>query len=594
MVLDGLGKSLRDVLKKVANASNIDEDLVKEITRDIQRALLQADVNVKLVLELTKEVERRALTEKPPAGKSSREHVIKIIYEELVRILGEPRHLSTGKQTIMMVGLYGQGKTTTTGKLARYFHKKGLSVGLVAADVHRPAAYDQLLQLGEKIGVEVYGEQGHKNAPKIVKEGMKLFHDRDVVIIDTSGRHALEEDLIQELKEVAAAAKPTERILVLDSQVGQQAGPQAKAFHDAVGVTSVILTKMDGTAKGGGALSAVLHRGTGDGDNPEDHAGALHPPGDVRADGGPEQDGAAEEGHVHAPRDGFIGGQGRPGSVAGEAGKVQDHHGLHDRGGDGGPQAHQVVEGGQDRPRRRGRHPRCQGAAQAVQPIEEDDEGLHGQPEAAETTDEADAVRRPGGRSVIRYVVIGHRAVTSGDFKLDDLAGGAGRLDILLRCINSAFFLSHDIRKDVEVHLVLQGPPVSPKTLRLVGSELRYLNPDERSTGALVRNALMQKVDTEVRSSPGIYISNRSYHDVLSVLSKESTLVYLKEDGEDIREFTFPEDVTFVLGDDRDLSEEEEDVLLKYGPSTVSLGPLSYHADHCITLVNNELDRRGQ
>ena len=193
---------------------------------------------------------------------------------------------------------------------------------------------------------------------------------------------------------------------------------------------------------------------------------------------------------------------------------------------------------------------------------------------------------------MIRYVVIGHRAITNGEFKLDDLAGGAGRLDILLRCINSAFFISHDLRKDVEVHLVLQGPPSTPKTLRFVGSELRYLNPDERSTGALVRNALMQKVDTEVRSSPGIYVSNRTYQDVLSNLSKESSLVYLKEEGEDIRNFEFPEDVTFVLGDDRDLSEEEEAALLKYCPSTVSLGPLSYHADHCIILVNNELDRR--
>ena len=172
---------------------------------------------------------------------------------------------------------------------------------------------------------------------------------------------------------------------------------------------------------------------------------------------------------------------------------------------------------------------------------------------------------------MIRFVIIGHRAVTDGDFKLDDLAGGAGRLDILLRCINSAFFLSHDLRKDVEVHLVLQGPPAAPKALRLVGSELRYLNPDERSTGALIRNALMQRTEAESRSSPGIYVSTRSYQDVLSILSKESTMVYLKEDGEDIREFDFPEDVTFVLGDDRDLSEEEEIALLKYGPSTVKL-----------------------
>jgi signal recognition particle subunit SRP54 len=257
MVLDGLGQSLRDVLKKVANSSNVDEKLIKEVSKDVQRALLQADVNVKLVLELTKEMERRALTEKPPAGKSSREHVIKIIFDELVKVLGEQRTLPLSKQVILMVGLYGQGKTTSAGKLGRYFHKKGLKVGLIAADVHRPAAYDQLKQIGDKVGVQVFGMPGEASAVKIVKLGMEEFRSLDVIIVDTSGRHALEGDLIDEIKAVAKVAQPKERILVLDASVGQQAGPQAQAFHDAVGVTSVILTKMDGTAKGGGALSAV-------------------------------------------------------------------------------------------------------------------------------------------------------------------------------------------------------------------------------------------------------------------------------------------------------------------------------------------------
>ena len=192
-----------------------------------------------------------------------------------------------------------------------------------------------------------------------------------------------------------------------------------------------------------------------------------------------------------------------------------------------------------------------------------------------------------------RFIVVGHRAITTGDFKLDDLAGSTGRLDVLLRCINSAFFLSHDIRRDVEILLVLQGPPHPPKTIRLVGSELKYLNPDERSTAALLRNALMQKVDAEERSSPGIYISNRSYRDVLSNVPKGEQIVYLKESGENIRGFAFGEDVNFVLGDDQDLTREEEDVLLKYGPKLISIGTRSYHADHCITIVNNELDLRG-
>ena len=191
-----------------------------------------------------------------------------------------------------------------------------------------------------------------------------------------------------------------------------------------------------------------------------------------------------------------------------------------------------------------------------------------------------------------RFVVIGHRAITSGDFKLDDLAGGTGRLDVLLRCINSAFFLSHDIRRDAEITLILQGAPNPPKSIRLVGSELKYLNPDERSTAALVRNALIQKVAVEERSSPGIYISNRKYRDVLTNIPEGEQIVYLREDGQDVRDFDFKDDVTFVLGDDQDLTPEEEEALLAYDPRVISLGPRSYHADHCITIVNNELDRR--
>lgn len=257
MVLEGLGKSLRDIIGRVSTSSTVDDELVKDIGRELQRALLQADVNVQLVLEITNRIQDRALNDPPPAGRSLKDHVIKIIYEELVALLDNGEKLAHKAQTIMMVGLYGQGKTTTTGKLANYFIKKGFSVGLIGADVYRPAALDQLKQLGDKVNAEVYGEPGETDAAGIVERGMKRFSDKKIVIIDTSGRHALEADLIQEIRDIARVAKPDERILVLDSQVGQQAGPQAAAFHEAVGVTGVILTKMDGTAKGGGALSAV-------------------------------------------------------------------------------------------------------------------------------------------------------------------------------------------------------------------------------------------------------------------------------------------------------------------------------------------------
>lgn len=257
MVLEKLGSSLREALRKIAGASYVDESLIKEIVRDIQRALIQADVNVQLSLTITRELQRRALEEKPPAGMSPREHVVRIIYEELVKILGAAREVPIQKQRILLVGLYGQGKTTTAGKLAKFFQKKGLSVGLVAADVHRPAAYDQLKQLAEQINAAFYGSPKEKDAVKIAKQGVKALEAMDVLIVDSSGRHALEPDLIREIESVGKALQASERLLVLDATVGQQAGPQAKAFHDAVDITGVIITKLDGTAKGGGALSAV-------------------------------------------------------------------------------------------------------------------------------------------------------------------------------------------------------------------------------------------------------------------------------------------------------------------------------------------------
>ena len=261
MVLEGLGRSLKDAVRKIANASHVDPSLVKDVVKDVQRALLQADVNVKMVLAMTKNLEKRALTEKPPAGMSSREHVIRIIHEELVALLGQGREIPAKPQRILMVGLYGQGKTTTAGKLAKNMHKRGMKVGLVAGDVHRPAAYDQLMQIGKKINVPVYGDPESKNAVSVAKRALKEFDGYDVVIIDTSGRHSLEDDLIKEIRDVAKAVDAENKILVLDAQTGQQAGPQAKAFHEAVDLTGVILTKMDGTAKGGGALSAVAETG---------------------------------------------------------------------------------------------------------------------------------------------------------------------------------------------------------------------------------------------------------------------------------------------------------------------------------------------
>ncbi|MEM0466769.1 MAG: signal recognition particle protein Srp54 [Candidatus Thermoplasmatota archaeon] len=276
MVLEGLSDSLRKTIQKIANAVTVDATLIKEIVRDIQRALLQADVNVKLVVELSKKIEKRALEEKPPAGMNNREHVIRIVYHELVQVLGKTRELSMKKQVIMMVGLYGQGKTTTCGKLSRYFKKKGLRPALIAGDVHRPAAYEQLKQIAEQVEVPFYGDKSEKNAVKVIKDGLeKLKKTCDVIIVDTSGRHKLEDDLITEMKDIFKATNPDEKLLVMDAAMGQQAGPQAQAFHDAIGITGIILTKLDGTAKGGGALSAAATVGApiifvGTGEHPAD------------------------------------------------------------------------------------------------------------------------------------------------------------------------------------------------------------------------------------------------------------------------------------------------------------------------------------
>ncbi len=261
MVLDSLGKSLRGVLQKIARGSVVDEALLAEVVRDIQRALLQSDVNVQLALDLTKRVRRRATEEKPPAGASLRDFLVRIIYEEIRGILGKERPFEIKPKRILLAGLFGQGKTTTAAKLARFFQKHGVRVGLVAADVHRPAAIDQLEQLGKKIGAEVYADRTEKRAEEIVRAALAKFPPHLAVLVDTAGRSGIDPELIAELQRVKSVLAPEEILLVLDAAMGQAAGRSAEAFHKAVGLTGVIVTKLDGSAKGGGALSAVAVSG---------------------------------------------------------------------------------------------------------------------------------------------------------------------------------------------------------------------------------------------------------------------------------------------------------------------------------------------
>ncbi|RJS90982.1 signal recognition particle protein [Candidatus Bathyarchaeota archaeon] len=265
MALERLGSSLYESLKKILRVSSIDEETVKELIRDLQRALLQADVNVLLVRDLSKRVEERALKEKIPPGISRREHVIKVVYEEITRFLGEkpvPLRVNLGRRNVfMLVGIQGSGKTTTAAKLARYFQKRGYKTALISADTYRPGAYAQLKQLASQINVPVYGSEEGGDAVKIALEGLRRFENYDVVLIDTAGRHKDEKSLIEEMKNLERAVHPDEIIMVIDGTIGQQAAVQAEAFHKATPIGSIIVAKLDGSARGGGALSAVAATG---------------------------------------------------------------------------------------------------------------------------------------------------------------------------------------------------------------------------------------------------------------------------------------------------------------------------------------------
>ena len=262
-MLDRLGTSLKDALKKLAGKTVIDRAAVEELVRDLQRALLQADVNVKLVMQLSQAIKTRSLEEAPQKGMTAREHVLRIVYQELVNLVGVSGEVKLGPQKILMAGLQGSGKTTTTAKLARFFQRKGLKTAVICADTFRPGAFDQLSTLCAKINIPCYGDNAEQDARVIVKNGLKSLGTAEVVIIDTQGRHALEEDLIQEIIDLNAMTQATHRWLVIDAALGQQARDQAKRFHDAISIDGVIITKMDGTAKGGGALSAVTETRSG-------------------------------------------------------------------------------------------------------------------------------------------------------------------------------------------------------------------------------------------------------------------------------------------------------------------------------------------
>jgi signal recognition particle subunit SRP54 len=297
-MFDNLREGLRGALKKVVGASDINEELIDSICKDVQRSLLQSDVNVRLVISITQNLKQRALGEQPPKGLSRKDHIVTILYGELAKLLGysgdviktidkaqednDPTlampFFKAGRQNVvLMLGIQGSGKTTVTAKMARWLTKHGYRVGVIGADTWRPGALTQLKMNCSKINVEVFGEEqnnnNNNNAVQIARNGLDHFKDQnlDVIIIDTAGRHKEEEGLLQEMSEMYKAATPDLVLLVIDATIGQGAFKQAEAFHKAAPVGGIVITKLDGTAKGGGALAAsaatgakVMFIGTGE------------------------------------------------------------------------------------------------------------------------------------------------------------------------------------------------------------------------------------------------------------------------------------------------------------------------------------------
>ncbi|HET6716605.1 MAG TPA: signal recognition particle receptor subunit alpha, partial [Nitrososphaeraceae archaeon] len=291
-MLDNLRTGLRSALKKIVGASDINEELIDSLCKDIQRALLQSDVNVRLVLMITTNLKTRAINETPPKGLSRKDQIITILYGELAKLLGytgeiiksidksvdlNDEHIvsfKAGKQNIvLMLGVQGSGKTTVTGKFARWLTRHGYRVAVIGADTWRPGALAQLKMNCNKINVEVFGDENNKDAVQIVRDGFNHYKSQnmDVIIIDTAGRHKEESGLLEEMNAMYKVAIPDLVLLVIDGTIGQQAYNQAKAFHESAPVGGIIITKLDGTAKGGGAIAAsaatgakVMFIGTGE------------------------------------------------------------------------------------------------------------------------------------------------------------------------------------------------------------------------------------------------------------------------------------------------------------------------------------------
>ena len=256
MVLDKLGSALKSGIKKISNAIFVDKKLIDGIIKDIQKSLIEADVNIELVFALSQKIKKLAYDE-TIKGIDKKEQLVKLIHDEITLLLGKEKQLKLPKKASMMfLGLYGAGKTTTIAKLGFYYAKRGRKVALLGLDTQRPAAMDQLEQLAKKTNLQAFIDKKEKDPLKIIKQYSKDLEKYDLVLIDTAGRDGLNKELIKEIEKLDKRLKPDYRILVMPADVGQTAKTQAEEFQKALSIDGVIVTRMDGTSKGGGALTA--------------------------------------------------------------------------------------------------------------------------------------------------------------------------------------------------------------------------------------------------------------------------------------------------------------------------------------------------
>jgi len=256
-----------NLIARIRGLNYIDEATLKEVLREIQRILLRADVSADVVSSITKTIEERFKQERPPEGVTSKEFLVYLLYQELVKALGGEGapsvDITKRPYKLMLIGVEGSGKTTTAAKLARFYIRRNLRVGLIETDVYRPGAYYQLKQLAEKVNALFYGEENSRDPLSILRHGLEYMQRNkvDLVIVDTAGRHRNEEELLKEAKAIYDEAKPDEVMLVIDATIGRQAAAQTEAFMRYVPINSVFLTKMDSTAKAGGTLTSVIKSG---------------------------------------------------------------------------------------------------------------------------------------------------------------------------------------------------------------------------------------------------------------------------------------------------------------------------------------------